>query len=94
LCGHAVDVAGEVIKGEGMDEPTRAKFKAAEMATTSVFRHIRVADEWLLQIHNNAAGVLMPGARGALAVAVDELQKALAIVDRTEWPTDGDYGQL
>lgn len=74
------------------------KINAAEAATRKVQDHAFKAAEVLRKSYDgrimvNAYGILVePDKRGSdLRIARDEINKALSILEATNWPTDSDY---
>ena len=73
--------------------------KVAAAATQTITAHVATARRSLDDFRNvsrNGAGVLAsPGhQRRDLASAIDELKKALNVLDGTSWPTEQDYQAL
>ena len=78
------------------------KFATAERATKQIENHARRAVEVLsngfngqIMINAYSGAFSDPQARASdLRIAVDELRKALQLLEATEWPTDADYRLL
>ena len=78
------------------------KFGTAEKATKQIENHTRRAVEVLsngfndqIMINTYSGAFSEPQARASdLRIAVDELRKALQLLEATEWPTDADYRRL
>lgn len=78
------------------------KFGTAERATKQIETHTRRAVEVLsngfngqIMINAYSGAFSEPQARASdLRIAVDELTKALKLLEATEWPTDADYRRI
>ena len=87
------------LKRGGMSDD---KFGTAERATKQIENHTRRAVEVLsngfngqIMINAYSGAFSEPQARASdLRIAVDELRKALQLLEATEWPTDADYRRL
>ena len=75
----------------------KTKIDAASAATDRVFDHVGTAINRLNEQFDgrvvNGYGICRDPAQARLAVAagIDELKKALVIMDATVWPTNADY---
>ena len=78
-----------------MTDILRAAAKATEEASQHVI-NAKIAVEDFFNIGTNAAGVYMnpPAQLRDLEAARDELNKAMAIMRGTAWPSEGDYHAL